>query len=94
MKPTVQSLYDMPFYNMDQDTIVMLRRSYFVTTEFYKVRSGSVVECLTRDRRATGSSLKSVTALCPLARHINHCLVLVKPRKTCSDITEKLLTGT
>ena len=28
-------------------------------------RSGSVVECLTRDRMAAGSSLTSVTALCP-----------------------------
>ena len=31
-------------------------------------RSGSVVECLTRDRRAAGSSLTSVTVLCPWAR--------------------------
>ena len=28
-------------------------------------RSGSVVECLTRDRRTAGSSLTGVTALCP-----------------------------
>ena len=28
-------------------------------------RGGSVVECLTRDRRAAGSSLTGVTALCP-----------------------------
>ena len=28
-------------------------------------RSGSVVECLTRDLRATGSSLTGVTVLCP-----------------------------
>ena len=28
-------------------------------------RSGSVVECLTRDRRAAGLSLTGVTALCP-----------------------------
>ena len=28
-------------------------------------RSGSVVECLTRDRGATGSRLTGVTALCP-----------------------------
>ena len=27
--------------------------------------NGSVVECLTRDRRAAGSSLTGVTALCP-----------------------------
>ena len=31
-------------------------------------RSGSVVECLTRDRGAPGSSLTGVTALCPWAR--------------------------
>ena len=31
-------------------------------------RSYSVVECLTRDRGTTGSSLTGVTALCPLAR--------------------------
>ena len=31
-------------------------------------RSGSVVECLTRDRRAAGSSLTGVTVLCPWAR--------------------------
>ena len=28
-------------------------------------RSGFVVECLTRDRRAAGSSVTGVTALCP-----------------------------
>ena len=31
-------------------------------------RSGSVVEGLTRERRAAGSSLTGVTALCPWAR--------------------------
>ena len=56
--------------------------------------SGSVVECLTRDQGFAGSSLTGVTALCPLARHINPCLVLVQPTKTRPDITEKLLTET
>ena len=55
--------------------------------------SGSVVECLTRDRGVAGLSLTCVTVLCLRARHINPCLVLVQPRKTCPDITEKLLTG-
>ena len=27
--------------------------------------SGSVIECLTRDREAAGSSLTGVTAMCP-----------------------------
>ena len=31
----------------------------------FRERSGSVVECLTRDRDAAGSSLSGVTALCP-----------------------------
>ena len=41
-----------------------------------------------------GSSLTGITALCPSSRHINPCLVLVKPRKTHPDITEKVLTWT
>ena len=45
-------------------------------------------------RRAVGSSLTGVTMLCLWARHINPCLVLVQPRKTRPDITERLLTGT
>ena len=52
-------------------------------------RSGSVLECLTRDRGVVGSSLTGVTALCPCARHIYPCIVLVHFRKTCPDITEK-----
>ena len=50
-----------------------------------------MVECLTRDRAAVGSSLINITALCPWARHINPSLVLVQPRKTCPFITERLL---
>ena len=55
--------------------------------------SGSVVECLTRDWGAAGLSLTSATALCPWARHINPSLVLVQPRKTCPDITERCWLG-
>ena len=36
-------------------------------TEIWE-RSGSVVECLTRDRRAAGSSLTGVTALWSLSK--------------------------
>ena len=42
--------------------------------------SGSVVECLTRDRGAGAS-------------HINPSLALVQPRKTCPFISERLLMG-
>ena len=55
--------------------------------------SGSVVECLIQDRGFAGLSLTGVTTFCHWARHINPCLVLVQPRKTHPDITEKLLTG-
>ena len=56
-------------------------------------RSGSVVESWTGDRGAAGSSLINVTVLCPWARHINPSLVLVQPRKTRPNITERLLMG-
>ena len=50
-----------------------------------------MVECLTRDRWAVGSSLTGITVLCPLARHNYPCLGLVKPRKTRPDITAKIV---
>ena len=53
-------------------------------------RSGSVVECLTRDRGAAGSSLTCVVSL---SKNINPSLVLVQPRKTRPFINERLLMG-
>ena len=47
-----------------------------------------MVECLTLDRRAAGSSLTGVTA-----RHIYPSLVLVLSRKNRPYITERLLMG-
>ena len=38
------------------------------TASLERERSGSVVECLTRDRRAAGSSLTGVTALWSLSK--------------------------
>ena len=35
---------------------------------YMRERSGSVIECLTRDRRAAGSSLTGFTALCFLSK--------------------------
>ena len=66
---------------------------YISSLTFQSERSGSVVQCLTRDRGAAGSSLTGVLALCPWARHIHPSLVLVQPRKTCPYITERLLMG-
>ena len=65
--------------------------NYMYSKGPYRERSGSMVECLTGDRRARGSSLTGVTAL--WSRHIYPSLVLVQPRKTRPYITEKLLMG-
>ena len=54
--------------------------------------SGSVVECLTRDRWAAGWSLESLPCG-PWARHIYPSLVLVQPRKTRPCLAERLLMG-
>ena len=66
----------------------------WMCSDIYWEHSGSVVECFTWDQGVAGSSITGVTTVCPWARHINPCLVLVQPRKTCPDITEKMLTGT
>ena len=52
-----------------------------------------MVECLTRDREAAGSSLTGITALWSLSKTIYPSLVLVQPRKTRSCLTERLLMG-
>ena len=55
-------------------------------------RSGSVVECLTQDRGAVGSSLTALWSLSKI--HLsNSSLVLVQPRKTRPCLTERLLMG-
>ena len=55
--------------------------------------SGSVVECLTRDRGVGGWSLTGTTAFCQKAGHIIPYLVVAQRRKTSPDITERLLMG-
>ena len=42
-----------------------IRHDHIHLDRIVNERSGSVVECLTRDRGAAGSSLTGVTALCP-----------------------------
>ena len=55
--------------------------------------SGSVVECLTRDREAAGSSLTGVTALWSLSKtHLSE-LSTGSTRKTRPCLTEILLMG-
>ena len=53
----------------------------------------SVVECLTRDRGVVGLSLTGGTAYPGLSKTLYPLLVLVQPRKICTKMTEKLLTG-
>ena len=61
----------------------------------HREHSGSVVECLTQDREAAGSSLTGITALWSLSKtHLSQLsLVLVQPRKNRPCLTERLLMG-
>ena len=52
-------------------TILILITIFILIYQSFGERCGSVVECLTRDRRAVGSSFTGVTALCPLSKNIN-----------------------
>ena len=56
--------------------------------------SGSVVECLTRDRGVAGLSLTGGTGIVSLSKTHSPLItiVLVQPRKNRPDLTEKLLT--
>ena len=60
---------------------------------FLGERSGSVVECLTRDRRAAGSSLTGVTALWSLSKTHLSKLSTGSTQEDPSRITERLLSG-
>ena len=64
------------------------KTKYRLLNSVYRERSGSVVECLTRDRGAAGSSLTGVTAFGPWERRIYPSLVLDP-----SLLTERLLMG-
>ena len=55
-------------------------------------RSGSVVECFTQDREATGSSLLRLCVL-SLSKNINPSLGLVQPRETYPFVTKRFLMG-
>ena len=67
-------------------------KSFINSDPGQRERSGSMLECLTRDR-GPRVRLTGVIALCPWARNIYPSLVLVQPRKTHPYITERLLVG-
>ena len=60
------------------------------------VASRGAVGRATRERSIADSSLtpSRVTVLCPSAKHLIRCLVLIQQSKTRPDVTEKLLTVT
>ena len=53
---------------MQVQRVILCANVPFLNVSMDWERSGSVVECLTRDRRAAGSSLTSVTALWSLSK--------------------------
>ena len=57
-------------------------------TVFVRERSGSVVECLTRDR-----GFEPHRRHCVVSLNINPSVILVQPRKTRPFLTERLLMG-
>ena len=59
----------------------------------YGERSGSVVECLTRDRGVAGSASLASLRCGPWARHIYPSLLLVQLKKTRTCLIERLLMG-
>ena len=61
-------------------------------TNLKSVESGSVVECLTRDQRAAGSSLTGVTALWSLSKTHLSQLSTGSTQEDPSRITERLLS--
>ena len=69
------------------DTLVKISL-YVHSSHFHWERSGSVVECLTRDQEPHRCH-------CAVSLSKTHypSLVLVQPRKTCPYITERLLMG-
>ena len=80
-------------YSSSRMEISNLRRPRSLPiTDIAWERSGSVVECLTRDRGAADSIFTGVTAL-SLSKNINPSLVLNQPRKPRPFIAESLLMG-
>ena len=58
-----------PFLQAHVGALAVTYLNYSSTsTGKYLHQSGSVVECLTRDQGAAGSSLTNVTALCSLSK--------------------------
>ena len=68
-----------------------VKQQFILTFSNEREHSGSVEECLTRDRGAAGSNRRH--CIVSLSKIINPSLVLVQPRKTHPFIFERLLMG-
>ena len=77
--------------NLFHHPLIIIMTRFMVIKNPYWERSGSVVEFLTQDQGAAGSSLTGPAL--SLSKNINPNLVLVQPRKTRPYITERLLMG-
>ena len=65
----LQSVSQSSMNNADAQEVTCLNYIYYHAVNYInRERSGSVVECLTPDQRATGSSLTGVTALWSLSK--------------------------
>ena len=78
---------------LDLDLVLHGFQKTHISCSFIRERSGSVVECLPRDRGAAGSGLTVLTALWSLSKTHYPNSVLVQPRKTRPCLTERLLMG-
>ena len=61
-------LFILADYPMHIDALINMESSILFSGAADRERSGSVVECLTRDREAAGSSLAGVSALWSLSK--------------------------
>ena len=64
LDPTHEMMLIIFLLNLGKKNVVIFKFLLILLALSWE-RSGSVVECLTRGRGAVGSSLTSVTALCP-----------------------------
>ena len=91
------TLLEITCHGSNISVIARHRLKYVTSIQLHKLQvqhNGSMVEVWTRHQRVASSRLNRGTVLCPRARRLILCLVLVQLRNTGNhpDMTEKLLT--
>ena len=82
------------FYNDNQVTLLQMNtHMHSCTHACINSHTQKQMEMQWLGGRVLDSRPRGCVALCPWARHINPCLVLVLPRQTRSDITENYWLG-